>query len=279
MVNHNRGRTLSSPTALLPPCSGPKLHPFEPQDALIKWGPRLDTNRADDAGSQGFVFRVEIASRPYAVKVFKFFHPASEQYYWETYLGESYPLEKIIFYTDPFYAECRAYGRIKQARDERKVKAEFATRCHGYLFLTAKDMKLLERKEGIDLGTNVIDKGLRRALGGDLRARAIVKDLETGDSGLNKDNIGQAWRNVSLLNSLGIYNRDVRADNFMNRRIVDFGSSWTEPHVILDAADVDEAREQRLIDCSKFDEMTEVEGIKTSLKTPTSRHNLRPRKK
>lgn len=140
-------------------------------------------------------------------------------------------------------------------------------------------MKLLERKEGIDLGTNVIDKGLRRALGGDLRARAIVKDLETGDSGLNKDNIGQAWRNVSLLNSLGIYNRDVRADNFMNRRIVDFGSSWTEPHVILDAADVDEAREQRLIDCSKFDEMTEVEGIKTSLKTPTSRHNLRPRKK
>lgn len=188
-------------------------------------------------------------------------------------------MKKIIFYTDPFYAECRAYGRIKQARDEQNVKVEFATRCHGYLFLTAKDMKWLEREEGIDLGTNLIDKDLRRALGGDLRARAIVKDLEAGDSGLDKGNIGKAWRNISLLNSLGIYNRDVRADNFMNCRVVDFGSSWTEPHVILDAADVDEAREQRLIDCSKFDEMAEEEGIKTTLKTPTSRHNLRPRKK
>lgn len=140
-------------------------------------------------------------------------------------------------------------------------------------------MKWLEREEGIVLGNNVMDKDLRRALGGDLRARAIVKDLETGDSGLNKNNIGQAWRNISLLNSLGIYNRVVRADNFMNCRIIDFGSSWTEPHVILDSADVDEAREQRLIDCSKFDKMMEMEGIKTRLKTPTSRHNLRPRTK
>ncbi|KAI3321482.1 kinetochore Sim4 complex subunit FTA2-domain-containing protein [Xylariaceae sp. AK1471] len=278
MVKH-RGRALSSPAGLLPPCSGPKLHPFEPQDALIKWGPRLDKDCANDADNQGFVFQVEIESRPYAIKVFKFFHPASEKYYWETYLGESYPLKEVIFYTDPFYAECRAYGRIKEARDERKVRAEIATRCHGYLFLTTKDMSRLGREEGIDLCTNIIDKDLRWALGGDLRARAIVKDLETDDIGLNKDNIGRAWRNVRLLNSLKIYNRDVRAENFMNRRIVDFGSSWTEPHIILDSVDIDEAREQRLSDYAKFDEMTEKGGIKTTLKTPTSRHNLRPRQK
>jgi hypothetical protein len=140
-------------------------------------------------------------------------------------------------------------------------------------------MTWLESEEGIDLCTDVIDKDLRRALGGDLRARAIVKDLETGDSCLAKDNIGRAWRNVTLQNSLKIYNRDVRAENFMNRRIVDFGSSWTEPHIILDSVDDDEAREQRLSDYSKFDEMTEKAGIKTTLKIPTSRHNLRPRKK
>ncbi|KAI0450503.1 hypothetical protein F5B21DRAFT_428145 [Xylaria acuta] len=140
-------------------------------------------------------------------------------------------------------------------------------------------MRRLEREEGIDLCTDIIDDDLQLALGGDLRARAIVKDLETGNSGLNKNNIGQAWINVSLMNSLKIYNRDVREENSMNGRIDDLGASWTEPHVILDAVDDDEAREQRLSDCSKFDEMTEKGGIKTTLKTPTSRHNLRPRKR
>ncbi|GAW18342.1 hypothetical protein ANO14919_078170 [Xylariales sp. No.14919] len=277
-----RDKTLSPSTALLPPCPGPKLQPFEPQDALIKWGPRLGKASTDDADSQGFVFQVEIASRAYAIKVFKFFHPASEKFYWETYLGKSYPLAKVIFYTDPFYAECRAYGRINQARNEGTVREDIATRCHGYLLLTTEDMMWLEHEKGIDLRTDLIDEDLRRALGGDLRARAIVKDLESGDSGLNKGNIGRAWRNVSLQNSLKIYNRDVREENFMNGRIVDFGSSWTEPHAILDSADakdVDEAREQRLRDCSGFDEMTEKGGIKTTLKTPTSQHNLRPQKK
>ncbi|KAI1277415.1 kinetochore Sim4 complex subunit FTA2-domain-containing protein [Xylaria sp. FL0933] len=273
-----RGKSLASPAALLPPCPGPKLHPFQPQDASIKWGARLDKDETHD-GSQGFVFQAEIASRPYAIKVFKFYNPASESYYWEHYLGKSCPLKTVLFYTDPFYAECRAYGRIKEAQEKQQFRTKIATRCHGYLLLTPEDMNLLERREGIDLCTDVIDKNLQRALGGDVRARAIVKDLEIGNTGLSKSNIQQAWRNVSLLNSLGIYNRDVRADNFMNCRIVDFGSSWTEPHLLLDKVDAVEAREQRLSDCAQFDEMTEREGIETTLKTPTSRHSLRPRKK
>ncbi|KAK5637439.1 hypothetical protein RRF57_013154 [Xylaria bambusicola] len=157
-----------------------------------------------------------------------------------------------------------------------------ATRCHGYLFLTTEDMNFLERQEGVDLCTNVIDKNLRRALGGNLRARAIVKDLEIDNLRLQKKNIDRAWRNVSLLNSLGVYTQDIRTENFMNCRVIDFGSSWTEPHAILDKADeidTDEASVQRLSDCVLFDEMAEQEGIETTKKTPTSQHNLRPRKK
>ncbi|KAI1360580.1 kinetochore Sim4 complex subunit FTA2-domain-containing protein [Xylaria arbuscula] len=273
-----KSKVVSSSAASLPPCPGPKLRPFRLQNAPIKWGRRLDNGRPD-IGSQGFVFQAEIASRQYAIKIFKFHHPASNKFYWETYLGKSYPLKKVLFYTDPFYAECRAYGRIKETRDERKVKANVATRCHGYLFLRTEDMKFLQREAGIDLGTNIIDESLKQALGGNLQARAIVKDLETGNTGVQKHNIEQAWRNVSLLNSVGIYNRDIRADNFMNCRIVDFGSSWTEPHAILDNADMDEAREQRLSDRGQFEEMTELEGIKTSSKITVHHYNLRPRKR
>lgn len=140
-------------------------------------------------------------------------------------------------------------------------------------------MNFLQREAGIDFDSHVIDETLRRALGGNLQARALVKDLETGNTGVHQNNIKQAWRNVSLLNSLGIYNRDIRADNFMSCRIIDFGSSWTEPHAILDNVDEDEAREQRLSDCAQFEEMAEQEGIKTTSKVPLCGYNLRPRKK
>ncbi|KAH8761543.1 hypothetical protein F5883DRAFT_562153 [Diaporthe sp. PMI_573] len=61
--------------------------------------------------TDGYVFEVKIQSRVYALKVFKFFHPHSTMYYWRVYLGSSTPLKKMIYYTDPFFAECRAYGR------------------------------------------------------------------------------------------------------------------------------------------------------------------------
>ncbi|KAI1176977.1 kinetochore Sim4 complex subunit FTA2-domain-containing protein [Nemania sp. FL0916] len=274
-----KGKALCSSLApaLLPPCAGPKLHPFEPQNASIKWGQRLD--KPSDNKNHGYVFEVEIASRPYAIKVFKFYHPASEKHYWEGYLGDSYPLEDVIFYTDPFYAECRAYGKINDAIEAKELRVDIATRCHGYIYLSKKDAMRLEKDSGIDLCTNIIDDDLLRALGGETRVRAIVKDLETADVGVNDDNVGRASRSVNLLNSLKIYNRGICAENFIDGRIVDFGSSWTEPHVILDSADADEANEQRLGDRAKFNDMIEKEGIEKDLKTSAaSRHVLRPGK-
>jgi hypothetical protein len=53
----------------LPNCEGPKLHPFTHSHARIEWLERLDAERASHSGPEGYVFKVRIESRIYALKV------------------------------------------------------------------------------------------------------------------------------------------------------------------------------------------------------------------
>ncbi|KAI5920913.1 kinetochore Sim4 complex subunit FTA2-domain-containing protein [Camillea tinctor] len=273
-----RRATTRHANVLLPPCPGPKLHAFKHADSPIIWGRRLDRDRDDN---EGFVFQVEIDSKEYALKVFKFSHPRSNRYYRQTRLEKEIPLSQAIFYTDPFYAECRAYGRIQEGIDSRKVREHTAVKCHGYLYLTGEDERSLRRR-GLDFEYQLMDRDLRKALGGDTRVRAIVKQLEKDTRRVDARNIRRAWRSVCLLNeSLKIYNMDIRADNFISYRLVDFGSSWTEPHALLQFLEEEDKRlaeDKRLRDTSNFDDMIQEEQIPTRLRVlSTSRHQLRSR--
>jgi hypothetical protein len=55
----------------LPPCDGPKLQEFKHRDARIHWGNCIRGMGEDgeDIGSQAYVFKVEINSKTYALKV------------------------------------------------------------------------------------------------------------------------------------------------------------------------------------------------------------------
>ncbi|MCJ1239953.1 hypothetical protein MMC14_007952, partial [Varicellaria rhodocarpa] len=87
----------------LPLCDGPKLQPFEYRHAPVKF------IRLLNAGDHGSVFEVLIESNTYALKIFNFYDPREE-------IGLAdlnIPQELVIAHIDPFYAECRAYGRIE----------------------------------------------------------------------------------------------------------------------------------------------------------------------
>jgi hypothetical protein len=196
-------------------------------------------------------------------------------------------MKTAIFYTDPFYAECRAYGRIEDGRVDRhsrspRVRQQTAVRCHGYLLLDDRSERWLLGK-GHDLDSDLLDDDdVRKALEGDTRVRAIVKHLDKRPSLLHAGNIGRAWTSVRLLNeSLKIYNMDIKADNFIGFRLVDFGSSWTEPHELLrylDETRKNIAKDKRGRDAQNFDDMIEEEQIPTRLRVvPESRHQLRSR--
>lgn len=44
------------------------------------------------------------------------------------------PVDHLDYYCDPFYNECRAYGKLV----ENNLNGEVAVRCHGYLMLSAE---------------------------------------------------------------------------------------------------------------------------------------------
>ncbi|KAI0117889.1 kinetochore Sim4 complex subunit FTA2-domain-containing protein [Nemania sp. FL0031] len=261
----------------LPPGGGPHLHQFQDAGAAIKWLKRLDTDRK---GNQAFVFHVSIASKEYALKVFKFNHPNLNRYYRDMRMENiKLPLKEAIWYTDPFYAECRAYGRIEEALKSGLVTEHIAVKCYGYLLLNKRDARWLE-EQGIDLDHQLLDPELREALSGDTRIRAIVKQFGKGPGHVHAGNIRRAWRSVYFLNNyLKIYNMDIKADNFIGYRLVDFGSSWTEPHKLLDylgGIREDLAKANRYRDTVNFQDMIEEEGIPTRLRVMAkSKHQLR----
>lgn len=142
--------------------------------------------------------------------------------------------------------------------------------CHGFLILGKRDRKILEER-GIDLSAEGSDQdSLDRAKSSaNHEIRAIVKDLAPPGSGLNSKTIRKVLKDIRLLNEEGIYNGDIRAENFRNGQLVDFGSAWTEPHRILEALDVrnpEESRDTRLQDLIMFDTMIEQEGIRTKIR-------------
>ncbi|KAJ8128104.1 hypothetical protein O1611_g5536 [Lasiodiplodia mahajangana] len=262
----------------LPPGGGPRLGQFPDAEATIKWLKRLNTDRESN---EGVVYHVSIASREYALKVFKFSHPRLHRYYRDMSLKhDTLPLKEAIWYTDPFYAECRAYGRIQEAFKSGLVKEQMAVKCYGYLHLNKKNTNWLREGEGIDLDHQLLDPELCEALDGDTRVRAIVKQFENGPTNIHAGNIRRAWRSVYLLNKyLKVYNMDIKADNFIGHRLVNFGSSWTEPHMLLDYLEgikKNLAKASRLKDAVNFKNMIEEEEILTQLQVlARSKHQLR----
>ncbi|KAI0095527.1 kinetochore Sim4 complex subunit FTA2-domain-containing protein [Nemania sp. FL0031] len=272
--------SIASPIPPLPLCPLPAIHPFKHQEASIEWGERLDEIPGSSEEVKSFVFKVKINSELYVLKIFNFFDPEDAKWEAGSELGEDYPLEKAIAYTDPFYAECRAYGRIKEAEDKGEVREKLATKCHGYIFLDKDAQNWLEG-EGIDLGTEWLNDEVVSIIAGGGRPRALVKDFESAGPGLDEQTeqqIRTIFRRVCLLNNLGIYNRDVRAENFRNGWLVDFDTSYTLPHDIYNALPPSEAEDTQAEDVAKFEDMIEEAGKKMVF-LPRKRFNLRPRLK
>lgn len=83
-------------------------------------------------------------------------------------VGRTVPHEDIEQQNDPFYAECRAYGRIASNPQERPI----AVACHGFLSIPATQESFFAHKFGITQWDRPQDKlSVREPF------RAIVKDL------------------------------------------------------------------------------------------------------
>ncbi|XP_044719667.1 kinetochore sim4 complex subunit FTA2 domain-containing protein [Hirsutella rhossiliensis] len=130
----------------LPPCHGPKLHPSALANASITWKDMLDDYSEPYSGHSeimAHVFKVEIESKHYALKVFMPYDISYDYHQFYT-AGIRCTEEELEWHVMPFYSECRAYGRIKQAQDRRLLPHQVAVPCHGYIRLEEKDIRKLE---------------------------------------------------------------------------------------------------------------------------------------
>lgn len=169
---------------------------------------------------------------------------------------------------DPFYAECRAFGRLVN----RKKDDELAVRCHGYALLPETLERQIRKKFRIeDWNRGEEDEGQR--------LRAIVKSYVWFKTPFARKKFPIMRKKIAELNSLGIYNMDIREDNYVGGRLLDFSVAITAPHLSLWTklrfedrilADIND-------DLESFDEMVAKKEVAKETEHGQSRYETRSR--
>ena len=168
-------------------------------------------------------------------------------------------IDTLRAHMDPFYRECRAYGRLIDA----EVNGEIAVRCHGYLTIPAAMEDELAKKFQIttwDRSDDEYDKPVSKRE----PLRAIVKDLIDSDVEFVKNDVYKILRHLKHLHRLGIYPMDVTSRNYRAGSLVDFSAAMTEPHYLFQTRSKSQVVLYKQNDFILFDRMVKNSGIQIS---------------
>ena len=144
-------------------------------------------------------------------------------------------------YSDPFSAECRAFGRL-----EESGHTDLAIRCFGYLLLDEKHESAVMRQFGKRIKSfsgaaddSPSDSRDERSRfpgrdGGNPPIRGIVKELGPQNRVLRASDARQILRDTVKLQQLGIIQMDLGMHQLIGGKYVDFSVAVTHPHYITD---------------------------------------------
>ncbi|KAK8078432.1 hypothetical protein PG996_004602 [Apiospora saccharicola] len=211
-------------TQLIPDIRGPKLPPFQGDVENIEFMELLSPKRQDNSSDNiphSRVFRIKVGGNRYALKIFNFFTLEDLRPFVPG--GEHLLTDRIVrYHLDPFYAECRAFGLLSQEKKDHSL----AVRCHGYSFLPQTVENRIYEQFGID-------DWHREAEDEQHPLRAIFKDYIPYKSSCGRKKLSAMRSNLKQLNELGVYNMDIREDNYRGGRLFDFSLAITAPHISL----------------------------------------------
>ena len=187
------------------------------------------------------------------------------------------PQDMIIAHFDPFYAECRAYGRI----GDRKRNGKVAVRCYGFTAVSALQEVVLSETFGVSEWDRPLEQ-YSLPVAERQSFRAIVKDLIEDQTPFTKIMIDRMLRDLKSLRRMALFVRDVKESNYKGGKLVDFSVSWTQPHIMLSDRLFDDEEIMQEIDweLTLFDNMIEDSRIPTWVRaTPNKEYlsKLRPR--
>jgi len=223
-------------------------------------------------GGQSHVFEVLILSRTYALKVVR--ESISKLFSWQIvdnlqfkyydhdhdWAGLSHEdreevgLELFCAHMDPFFNECRAYGRLIDKNQNGKA----AVCCYGYLTLPTEREDELRRDFGVvnwDRPKAEYSEPAHKRQ----PLRAIVKDLITEDVRITPAIGKKILTALRRMRKIGIYPMDTRVRNYKGGKVIDFSVAITEPHVLFVINDSWRVEDYKRCDLLLFDEMMEKE--------------------
>jgi len=101
----------------------------------------------------------------------------------------------------------------------------------------------------------------------DTNLRALVKQYNPHEPiNPKKRSVKSMLRNLEIMHDNGLYPIDIRAENYREGLLVDFGMALTEPSCVLRIADEDIAKNERGRGLVAFDRMIAEAGIKTKIR-------------
>ena len=139
------------------------------------------------------------------------------------------PDDLLQAHSDPFYNECRAYGRLQEANLNGKV----AVRCYGYITFPAEIERQLQRDFQV-YGWDRSAQDYLKPVSSRQPIRAIVKELVLQDEPLTGKVADKMLRDLKKMRSKGIYPLDVYERNYKAGLLVDMSIARTLPHYLFD---------------------------------------------
>ncbi|KAK3169301.1 hypothetical protein OEA41_008684 [Lepraria neglecta] len=209
----------------LPQCEGPKLRPFDTPKPAVTFR-RLLSDK--DSEGHTHVFEAAIESAAYALKMFKFCDFKEQR---AGLVGKENDLvtdDLLQAHSDPFYNECRAYGRLQ----DKNLNGKVAVLCHGYITLPASVKEQLKRKFHISDWDRPGDE-YSKPVSQRQPFRAIIKDLIQEDTPLTGKAADKILRDLKKMQRCGIYPGDIRSRNYKAGLLVDLSIARTEPYYLF----------------------------------------------
>ena len=183
-------------------------------------------------------------------------------------------VDKLRDHMDFFSSECRAYGRLIEAKQNGKL----AVRCHGFLTLPAEREDEFKREFDV-INWDRPDAEYSQPVQKRQPLRAIVKDLVAEETPMTRVIAKRILADLKRMRKLRIYPMDVRTRNYRAGKLIDFSVAITEPHFLFEINAEWRIEDYKQSDLNMFDEMMEKEGIKWVRATRDDEYasKLRPR--
>lgn len=171
---------------------------------------------------------------------------------------EKIPIETIRLQTDPFYNECRAYGRLIEC----DVNGKVAVRCHGHIAIPAAREEELNRRFEVYAWDRPEDDS-ELSVSKRQPFRAIVKDLIEDDRPLNEKKLIRMRKDLLKMHKFGVYPQDVQERNYGGGLLLDFSIAITKPHWVFETKRSWWIRIMIKDDLNMLQEMILESGVKT----------------